>query len=268
MHVLCDWVVCKAIRPYVLQQQQGRASCTGVWRLHTARGFLLNHTAASLLWVRQARKLLGLHCLCSRPAPQILVFSIIYLQPLQRSWSYWAYSKLMIMLVVSQALKVHTAHGLPQSWSLDAIKAWLMRVMPTSDMQYFLLAFAAAPNRPVTALLPPFMVLAAYNLAAFLSEACAGQPLWQQHGAPLYRKMQAKQQQALAFVAQAEIMLGFTMLVGLLLPGRAPMFTFMTWQFLRMRYWSADAALYHRQVGGGWVAGGWQADDDIAGDSG
>lgn len=179
---------------------------------------------------------------------QILLFSVIYLQPLRPSLSYWAYSKLMIMLLASQALKIHTAQGLPHSWTLEGIKQWLMRILPTSDAQYFLLALAAAGNKPVMALLPPFVVLSAYSLAHFLSEAFANHPLWRQHGAPLYAKMRAKQQAALAFNAQSEIMLGFLLLVGLLLPGRAPMLCFLSWQFLRMRFWSLDAALYHRQV--------------------
>jgi hypothetical protein len=206
---------------------------------------------------------------------QILAFSIIYLQPVSRSWSIWAYSKLTIMLIVSQGLKIHTANGMPASWSLDGIKQWLMRVLPTADAQYFLLAFAAAGNKPTTALLPPYLVLAAYHLVHFLSETFPQHPLWQQHGQYLYRQMQAKQQAALAFNAQAEIGLGFMLLVGIIFPGRAPMFAFMVWSFLRMRYWSADAAVYHRQVRGrrqhtymqlGRRAGGWGGGVEAGGD--
>jgi hypothetical protein len=124
-----------------------------------------------------------------------------------------------------------------------------MRVVPTSDGQYFLLAFAAAGNKPITAVLPPFVVLAAYQLAHFLQEVAGRHPLWQRHGVHVYRAMQAKQQAALAFNAQSEIGLGFMLILMLPFPGRAPTFAFLVWQFLRMRYWSADAALYHRQVG-------------------
>jgi hypothetical protein len=169
---------------------------------------------------------------------------------MNRGWSNWAYSKLMLVLVFSQGLKVHAAHGLPAAFSLDAIKQWLMRVLPTSDAQYFLLAFAAAPNKPVTAVLPPFLVLAAYQLGSFLAAVAGNHYLWQRHGIHVYRQMQSKQQIALGFNAQSEIALGFLLLVGLPFPGRAPMFAFMAWQFLRMRYWSSDAAVYHRQVRG------------------
>lgn len=179
-------------------------------------------------------------------------FAFVYLQPVNRGWSNWAYSKLMLVLVFSQGLKINTAHGWPAAFKLDAIKQWLMRVLPTSDAQYFLLAFAAAGNKPVTAVLPPFLVLAAYQLAQFLAAAAGNHYLWQRHGVHIYRQMQAKQQVALAFSAQSEIALAFLLLVGLPFPGRAPMFAFMTWQFLRMRYWSSDAATYHRQVRG-WV---------------
>jgi hypothetical protein len=181
---------------------------------------------------------------------QVVAFSFLYLQPLHRGWSSWAYSKLMLVLVFSQALKVNTAHGWPAAWNLAAVKQWLMRVVPTSDAQYFLLAFAAAGNstKPITAVLPPFLVMAAYTLAHFLSSTVGTHPLWQWHGVHLYRQMQAKQQVALAFTAQSEIMLGFLLLLGLPFPSRAPVFAYMVANFLRMRYWSADGALYHRQV--------------------
>lgn len=180
----------------------------------------------------------------------VVAFSFLYLQPLHRGWSSWAYSKLMLVLVFSQALKVNTAHGWPAAWNLAAVKQWLMRVVPTSDAQYFLLAFAAAGNstKPITAVLPPFLVMAAYTLAHFLSNTVGSHPLWQRHGVHLYRQMQAKQQVALAFTAQSEIMLGFLLLLGLPFPSRAPVFAYMVANFLRMRYWSADGALYHRQA--------------------
>lgn len=179
---------------------------------------------------------------------QALIFAVLYLQPLRPSWSLWAYSKLLLVLLGCQALKLHTAHGLPAALSWEAIKQWLMRILPTSDAQYFLLAFAAAGNKPVTAVLPPFLVLSAYGLMQFLSQTCASHPLWQRHGVQLHRKMQAHQQAALQFNAQSEIMLGFVLAVGVLFPWRAPMFAFIVWQFLRMRFWSLDAAVYHRQV--------------------
>lgn len=180
--------------------------------------------------------------------PQIVVFSVVYLQPMHRAWSYWAYSKLRMVILFSQGLKIQTAHGFPAAFSLEAIKQWLMRVLPTSDAQYFLLAFAAAGAKPQTAVLPPFLVLTMYSLVSFLAEVCGNHPLWQRHGVHVYRKMQDKRQVALGFNAQSEIALGFLLLLGLPFPGRAPMFAFMTWQFLRMRYWSPDAAVYHRQV--------------------
>jgi hypothetical protein len=190
---------------------------------------------------------------CYPAALQIIGFAFVYLQPLNRGWSTWAYSKLTLALIFSQGLKVHTAHGLPAAFNLAAIKQWLMRVLSTSDAQYFLLALAAAGNKPVTGVLPPFLVLAAYQLGSFLAAFAGNHYLWQRHGIHIYRQMQAKQQFALGFNAQSEIGLGFLLLVGLPFPGRAPMFAFMAWQFLRMRYWSSDAAVYHRQVRS-WIA--------------
>lgn len=107
---------------------------------------------------------------------------------------------------------------------------------------------AAVINRPFTYLLVPFLVLAVYQLAFFLSEHHSSHPLWQQHGAKAYQWLLQRKQQALQVTAQVEIMNGFTLLALLLTPGRQPVLMLMVWQVLRLRYWSVDAAIHHRQV--------------------
>lgn len=71
---------------------------------------------------------------------QVLLFALLYLQPVKLSLSNWAYSKLTLLLLVSQGLKVHAAHGWP-GFNLEALKVWARRVRCITDAQYFLLAF-------------------------------------------------------------------------------------------------------------------------------
>ena len=56
------------------------------------------------------------------------------------------------------------------------------------------------------------------------------------------------QQQALLLNAAAEIGTGFMSVLALMAPPRSLLLPFMVWQILKMRYWSPDAATYHRQV--------------------
>ncbi|WIA08223.1 hypothetical protein OEZ85_007671 [Tetradesmus obliquus] len=184
----------------------------------------------------------------------ILLLALLYLQPLRLGLSSWAYLRLTVTLVASQALKLHSAFGMP-GFNLAAAKAWWGRVNRTTDAHYFLLAVAAVINRPFTYLLVPFLVLAVYQLAFFLSEHHSSHPLWQQHGAKAYQWLLQRKQQALQVTAQVEIMNGFTLLALLLTPGRQPVLMLMVWQVLRLRYWSVDAAIHHRQV--------WQALDQL-----
>ena len=58
----------------------------------------------------------------------------------------------------------------------------------------------------------------------------------------------AFQQQALLYNAAAEVGAGFLVVLSLLAPPRNIFLVFIYWQFLRMRYWSPDAANYHRMV--------------------
>jgi hypothetical protein len=92
------------------------------------------------------------------------------------------------------------------------------------------------------------LVLAVYQLAFFFSEHFSNHPLWQQHGEKAYQWLVQHKQQALLLNAQTEIMNGFTLLVTLILPSRRPLLMLMVWQVLRLRYWSVDAAIHHRQV--------------------
>ncbi|KAF6258106.1 hypothetical protein COO60DRAFT_1701483 [Scenedesmus sp. NREL 46B-D3] len=185
----------------------------------------------------------------------ILVLAVVYLQPLKPELSSWAYRRLTVALAASQALKLHTAFGMPNGFNLAALKAWWARVQRTSDAHYFLLAVAALVSAPHTYLLLPFLVLAVYQLAFFLSEHCSNRPLWQQHGEKAYQWLVQHKQQALLLNAQTEIMNGFTLLVSLILPSRRPLLMLMVWQVLRLRYWSVDAAIHHRQI--------WQALDQL-----
>eukprot|EP00878_Enallax_costatus_P034656 GHUV01038443.1.p1 GENE.GHUV01038443.1~~GHUV01038443.1.p1 ORF type:complete len:206 (+),score=41.21 GHUV01038443.1:184-801(+) len=145
-------------------------------------------------------------------------------------------------------MQVYGANGGPAAWNTAAITAWAQRVLVTSDAHYLILAVAAYVNPPVTLLLVPYIVLAAYGLADFVSQQYGSHPIWQRYGAPLHQKMLAYYQKALQFNAQSEIMLGFQLIVGLLFPGRAPLLLMAVWQVLRLRFWSVDAAVHHRMV--------------------
>eukprot|EP00878_Enallax_costatus_P015715 GHUV01016466.1.p1 GENE.GHUV01016466.1~~GHUV01016466.1.p1 ORF type:complete len:338 (+),score=109.49 GHUV01016466.1:456-1469(+) len=181
----------------------------------------------------------------------VLLLALLYLQPLNRGVSAWAYKRLAMTLVILQGYKVYGANGGPAAWNTAAITAWAQRVLVTSDAHYLILAVAAYVNPPVTLLLVPYIVLAAYGLADFVSQQYGSHPIWQRYGAPLHQKMLAYYQKALQFNAQSEIMLGFQLIVGLLFPGRAPLLLMAVWQVLRLRFWSVDAAVHHRMVWAG-----------------
>jgi hypothetical protein len=178
------------------------------------------------------------------------VLTLLYLQPLRASASAWAWPKLLVVLLAAQVLKVHSARGLPPSWRWADVRAWAAGALATSDAQYALLAAMAASQRPMVGLLPPFVVMAGYHVGGALEAHLGRTPWWQRHGAQAYRTMLAKRQAVAGFVAQSEILLGLTLTLGLLLPGRAPLFTLWVWQFLRLRFWAPDSAAYHRQVRG------------------
>lgn len=58
----------------------------------------------------------------------------------------------------------------------------------------------------------------------------------------------AWQQAALLYNATAEIGAGFLVILSLIAPPRSIFLVYLYWQFLKMRFWSPDAATYHRMV--------------------
>ncbi|KIY99376.1 hypothetical protein MNEG_8583 [Monoraphidium neglectum] len=108
------------------------------------------------------------------------------------------------------------------------------------------LLFLTGPS--VSAVLPPYVVLALYSATAHAAARHAGHPLWVSHGARLHRYLTANRQRALSLVAQLEVTLGFYMVAMLLTSNRSFVLTYFVWQQLRSRYWNPESGPYHRAV--------------------
>lgn len=72
----------------------------------------------------------------------------------------------------------------------------------------------------ITAVLPPFVILAAYSAAAHAAAHYHGHPLWASQGARLHAALLRNRQRAMHLAAQLEVTLGFWMVLMLLVPSR------------------------------------------------
>ncbi|KAK9806982.1 hypothetical protein WJX72_009425 [[Myrmecia] bisecta] len=188
--------------------------------------------------------LFGLHTL-------LLLLALVYLQPLKPrlSWAAWRLSQQVAL--VMYAYKVFLKAGAPPLRPFPAgIKNWVARVTPSTDFQYLLMTLMFLTARPITLVLVPTLVLALYHTSAFAASRFGQHPLWRKYGAPAHAWLTSRQTQALTYNAAAEIGVGFLVIAALLSPPRNLLLVFLYWNFLRMRFYSPDAAAYHRQVWG------------------
>ncbi|KAF8072486.1 CIAO1 [Scenedesmus sp. PABB004] len=195
----------------------------------------------------------------------ILVLTLAVVQPFSLRLATWAYLRLALAVLACQALKVHAAQGLPRSLAdLAALRAWAARVLSHTDGQWALLAGAAAATAraPFTPLVMPWATVALVNVAWFAHEHHRAHPVWAAlRGEALFAWLASRQAAVGLWVAQSEIAAAAGLTVMLLTPRRQPLLCLVAWNVLRMRFWSVDAALQHRQVWGaiGALTARWRA---------
>ncbi len=171
----------------------------------------------------------------------------LVLLPLVPRLSRWAWRRLTLALLARQLVAVVSAHGSPGT-SLHGLRIWATRLATASDGHYALLALGLVMAQPFAPLLTPFLVSCAYGLLDYCAAHHAASPLWSKYGVRAAALLGPHAAAARAAAARAEQLAGLGLLAGLLLPGRQPALAMLTWHFLRLRYWSPDAAVLHRQA--------------------
>ncbi|KAI8474982.1 MAG: hypothetical protein J3K34DRAFT_517830 [Monoraphidium minutum] len=180
----------------------------------------------------------------------IVVCTVLYLLPLFPALSGRAYRVALLLCFVTHLAYLTKQVG-PLPAGLQALQQWAVRALPSTHFSYAVTALMFLTGAPVSAVLPPFAILALYSATSHAAARHAGHPLWASRGAALHAYLTANRQKALHLAAQLEISLGVTMVVKLLFPGRSFILTLFVWQQLRLRYWSPEAGAYHRAAWAG-----------------
>lgn len=165
------------------------------------------------------------------------------------------YHQFLLVAAVSHLAKVGRRYGAPPflPWqgfqpTLRRLKAWMIPVAATTDLQYAVISVSLLSTRPLLPAIIPMFVVAVYHTSYLLAARVGSHPLYQQYGAPLHSQLVAKQRTAQLSNAGAEILTGFLLAGMLVTPSRSLLQTFLYWQILRTRYWTPDCREYHRQA--------------------
>ncbi|DBB00089.1 hypothetical protein WJX77_010537 [Trebouxia sp. C0004] len=183
----------------------------------------------------------------------LVLLAVLHLQPLNKKLSQIAWVYFLQTSLLTHGYKVYLKGGFPRfsrSAFLATLQSWLQRVGGTTDFQYLMLSAVFLPHQSVSVVIVPITVLAVYHTFAYCAKTFPNNTLWQKYGVRAHSFLAAHQRDALIYNAGAEIGTGFLLIVMLATQRRAILLTILHWNWLRMRYFSPDAAAYHSMVWG------------------
>eukprot|EP00803_Ostreobium_quekettii_P007415 evm.model.scf_814.2 EVM.evm.TU.scf_814.2 scf_814:3015-7547(-) len=154
----------------------------------------------------------------------------------------------MQLAILAHGYKVITTYGVPKLWPLAQLKAWAARALQSTDFQYFCIALVFLPASPTKLVMVPMGILAVYHMMADFNQRLKGNALWERHGAKATAWLSSHQRAALMVNAHCEILVGAILILRLFTPSRSILNVIMYVQWLRIRYQSVDAAMYHQEV--------------------
>uniref|UniRef100_A0A7S3QWN4 Uncharacterized protein n=1 Tax=Dunaliella tertiolecta TaxID=3047 RepID=A0A7S3QWN4_DUNTE len=179
----------------------------------------------------------------------VLALVIVHLLPLAPiPWSRRAYRLLLQLSLLGQSYKLYLRHGLPAFRPLTALQAYLNRVVPTNDFYMLVIGFSFMSHTPMTLVLAPLTISAAYGVVEYLGTYYKQNRLWQKYGQPAAAAMQRRSTQAEMASASSEVLVGAFLVMNLFSARRNILLTFAFWNLLKMRYHASEARNYHRQV--------------------
>ncbi|KAF5835016.1 hypothetical protein DUNSADRAFT_8019 [Dunaliella salina] len=179
----------------------------------------------------------------------VLALVLVHLVPLAPvPWSRRAYRLLLQLSLLGQGYKLYLRHGLPTFRPWAALQTYLNRVVPTNDFYMLVIGFSFMSHAPMTLVLAPLTISAAYGVAEYLGTHYKQNRLWQKYGQPAATAMQRRSAQAELASASSEVLVGVFLVMNLFSVRRNILLTFAFWNLLKMRYHASEARFYHKQV--------------------
>ncbi|XP_010925345.1 uncharacterized protein [Elaeis guineensis] len=180
----------------------------------------------------------------------VLVVAVLGILPIvPRHLSIKAYRLSLLGTTCSSFYSLYTLYGKPRAWNLPAIQAWFQTVIATKDFIHLIycLMFVASHLHFKFALIPVFC-WALEHVAKFLRRNFAHSSLYRKYLEEPCLWVEANATTLGILSSNAEISLGFLLIISLLSWQRNIIQTFMYWQLLKLMYHAPVTAGYHQSV--------------------
>ncbi|XP_009590145.1 uncharacterized protein [Nicotiana tomentosiformis] len=160
-----------------------------------------------------------------------------------------AYRLSFLGTACSSLYSLYSLYGKPRAWNLQAVQVWLQSVIVTKDFIYFIycLTFVTSHLYLKFALIP-VSCRALEHVAKFLRRNFSTSSLYRKYLEEACVWVESNVTTLSILSSQAEIGLGFLLVVSLLSWQRNIIQTFMYWQLLKLMYHAPATAGYHQSV--------------------
>ncbi|KAH6806470.1 dihydroflavonol 4-reductase/flavanone protein [Perilla frutescens var. frutescens] len=180
----------------------------------------------------------------------VFVVAVLAIFPLvPRNLSSRAYRLSFLGTACSSMYSLYSQYGKPRAWNLQALQVWFQSVIVTKDFMYsiYCLTFVSSHLCLKFALLP-IMCRALEYVAKFLRRNFSRSTLYRKYLEDACIWVESNTTTLGILSSQAEIGLGFLLIISLLSWQRNIIQAFMYWQLLKLMYHAPATGSYHRSA--------------------
>ncbi|WOG93184.1 hypothetical protein DCAR_0312465 [Daucus carota subsp. sativus] len=180
----------------------------------------------------------------------VFVVAVLAVFPLSpQNLSNRAYRLSLTGTACSSLYSLYSLYGKPRAWNLQAVQVWFQTVLGTKDFIYFIycLTFVTSQLSLKFALIP-ILCRAIEIVAKFLRRNFGRSSLYRKYFEELCVWVESNAATISMLSSQAEIGIGFLLIVSLVSWQRNIIQTFMYWQLLKLMYHAPVTASYHQSM--------------------
>ncbi|KAL6614851.1 hypothetical protein ACP70R_037121 [Stipagrostis hirtigluma subsp. patula] len=180
----------------------------------------------------------------------VLIVALIGILPMApQSLQYKGYRLSLIGTTCTTGYALFAFYRLPRAGNMQAVQAWYHHVTSSKDFIPFMycLMFVTSKLR-LKLVLVPVICWALEHVARFLRRHFSNSSLYRTYLEQLCTWVEMNTTAVNFLCSNAEILLGFLLILSLFSKQRNAMQTFMYWQLLKLMYHSPFTAGYHRAI--------------------
>jgi len=151
--------------------------------------------------------------------------------------------------ILSSGYSLYSTYGKPRAWNMPAIQAWLQSVLATKDFIHLMFSsmlFTSQLHLKIAAL--PVLCWALDHVARFLRRNFARSSFYRRYLEEPCLWVETNNTTLSLLSSNAEIALGFLLIISLFSWRRSIIQTFMYWQVLKLMYHAPVTSSYHQSA--------------------